>query len=43
VPDLEIDTFAREKLDATLHELVEERDSAESVCFDKRTEIEVAK
>jgi len=32
VPNLPIDAFAREKLDATLQELVEERDSAEASC-----------
>lgn len=32
VPNLPIDAFAREKLDATLQELVEERDSAETSC-----------
>jgi len=32
VHDLPIDSFAREKMDATQAELVEERDAAESVC-----------
>jgi len=32
VPNLSISSFAREKMDATLAELIEERDSAESAC-----------
>jgi len=32
VPNLPIDAFAREKMNATLAELVEERDSAETAC-----------
>jgi malate/lactate dehydrogenase len=32
VPNLPIDSFARQQMDATLQELVEERDSAETSC-----------